>query len=389
MEQQIITLRMSGLGYGEIARELGIKKELARYYCTKHGMNGTIGKIQEVKPKPVKEKFCHYCGIKHQRQRKYCSDDCARNSAKDKKNANKKISVCIVCGKATNKIKGGKYCSKACHDQWMSENPRHEKSCLFCGKVFRTNLKKQAYCSHSCSSTHVHKTGKVKCSDTLSEREERFAQMVSSKTKGRFTYVCGYKSADDPVTIHCNSCGNDTQRSAQLFRASRHKDIECYTCNAIKRSEEQKQKRIDAKKNRDAQMIANRYLVAITKSFRVKSFVCGHCGVVTYGKSNSKYCSTACMNKQNDYRKSLVRKRRVDANGKVDTIGLPKLFKRDNGMCHICGGACDYNDYHIDNGSFYAHGSYPSVDHVIPIAKGGTHTWDNVMLAHMKCDSVS
>lgn len=27
-----------------------------------------------------------------------------------------------------------------------------------------------------------------------------------------------------------------------------------------------------------------------------------------------------------------------------------------------------------------------TVDHVIPISKGGTHTWDNVKPAHYKCN---
>jgi len=32
------------------------------------------------------------------------------------------------------------------------------------------------------------------------------------------------------------------------------------------------------------------------------------------------------------------------------------------------------------------HDLYPSIEHVIPIAKGGKHTWDNVKLAHRKCN---
>ena len=30
---------------------------------------------------------------------------------------------------------------------------------------------------------------------------------------------------------------------------------------------------------------------------------------------------------------------------------------------------------------------YPSIDHVIPLSKGGTHSWDNVKLAHFSCNS--
>lgn len=28
-----------------------------------------------------------------------------------------------------------------------------------------------------------------------------------------------------------------------------------------------------------------------------------------------------------------------------------------------------------------------TLDHIIPLSKGGTHTWDNVQLAHMSCNA--
>jgi 5-methylcytosine-specific restriction endonuclease McrA len=30
----------------------------------------------------------------------------------------------------------------------------------------------------------------------------------------------------------------------------------------------------------------------------------------------------------------------------------------------------------------------PTVDHIVPIARAGTHTWDNVQLAHAHCNSL-
>lgn len=43
----------------------------------------------------------------------------------------------------------------------------------------------------------------------------------------------------------------------------------------------------------------------------------------------------------------------------------------------------------LDNDNNFIVGyDYPSIDHVIPISKGGTHTWDNVRLAHHHCNSI-
>jgi 5-methylcytosine-specific restriction endonuclease McrA len=37
---------------------------------------------------------------------------------------------------------------------------------------------------------------------------------------------------------------------------------------------------------------------------------------------------------------------------------------------------------------FIAYGLYPSIDHIVPLAKGGNHTWNNVQLAHHYCNTL-
>ena len=65
------------------------------------------------------------------------------------------------------------------------------------------------------------------------------------------------------------------------------------------------------------------------------------------------------------------------------SITLDRLRKRDGDICYICG--CLVDDTDIDGTHVGA--KYPSCDHVIPLSKGGTHTWDNVRLAHMGCNA--
>jgi 5-methylcytosine-specific restriction endonuclease McrA len=69
-------------------------------------------------------------------------------------------------------------------------------------------------------------------------------------------------------------------------------------------------------------------------------------------------------------------------------ITLEELYNRSGGICAICGGACDYEDYQLDNNVFIAGNNYPSIDHIKPLSKGGSHTWDNIQLAHRLCNSV-
>ena len=54
------------------------------------------------------------------------------------------------------------------------------------------------------------------------------------------------------------------------------------------------------------------------------------------------------------------------------TITLAKLFRRDRGVCAGCG--------------TWVKPRHASIDHKLPFARGGTHTWDNVQLMHFKCN---
>ena len=96
------------------------------------------------------------------------------------------------------------------------------------------------------------------------------------------------------------------------------------------------------------------------------------------------------MKKHENHEKQIRRDNRLKENGVVDkTITLEKLYKRDNGICKICGYKCDYTDYYIDeNGTYIAGNNYPSIDHIKPISKGGCHTWENVQLVHRICNII-
>lgn len=116
--------------------------------------------------------------------------------------------------------------------------------------------------------------------------------------------------------------------------------------------------------------------------------VCEVCGKefetpFPYAVTCSKECSKFLKRNKHDHRIELLK-----SNGEVDTsITLDKLIERDEGICHICGEKIDKEDYSYIDGVKCVGNSYPSIDHVIPVSKGGTHTWDNVKLAHMVCNA--
>lgn len=118
-----------------------------------------------------------------------------------------------------------------------------------------------------------------------------------------------------------------------------------------------------------------------------------------YGRHNPPmYCSKSCFNK---FTKIAYRKKHGSSNtghrlrryglgaAPRDSISLDEVIRRDNGICYICGCKVSKEDsWRDDHGYFVCGPTYPTRDHVIPISKGGTHTWDNVRLACKRCNEL-
>lgn len=102
---------------------------------------------------------------------------------------------------------------------------------------------------------------------------------------------------------------------------------------------------------------------------------------------NKLFCSSTCQKVNSHRRNDIIRRARRHNVVVDDDITLEKLVTRDHGICYLCGQTIDWSDYQVINGKKFARGNYPSIDHVIPISRGGMHSWNNVRLAHFSCNA--
>ncbi len=97
-------------------------------------------------------------------------------------------------------------------------------------------------------------------------------------------------------------------------------------------------------------------------------------------KGYRKYCNKKCTDVMLKRTARAIRRLRINTNTK-DRISLVKLINYSRGVCSICG--CKV--VKTKKSEYKPNGA--TVDHIIPLAKGGTHTWDNVQLACRDCNS--
>ena len=199
----------------------------------------------------------------------------------------------------------------------------------------------------------------------------------------KYEYIDGYVNDDSKVRLRCKDCGDIITRYANAVR--KPATFRCYNCERITRANRQEQKKEQRlfekeKKNIDKQL----------DSIQLSFLVCKHCGKLFIPIGNrTTFCSNRCASRNHEQQKSRKRLEKAKQNGTIDyTITLDKLIKRDNNICYLCGKECNLYDYTMVNNNKIAGNYYPSIEHVIPITNGGTHTWDNVKLAHRICNSL-
>lgn len=231
--------------------------------------------------------------------------------------------------------------------------------------------------------------------------EEQTAEYVS---RSGFDYVSGYINAKSEITVRCRECCRTFERLFHVFRdvanGTWNAENECPLCrndrhlHYLKSKEQERKARAECEAQKRAELKAERLSRAVNEELtkRLAIHVCKNCGkefcqMVT-GYNSSSYCSQKCQTRW--YNRTAVYKRRkklMERKHDKD-ISLERLYKRDSGICYLCGIKCNWDDIEERDGTIIAGQQYPSIDHVIPVAKGGTHTWDNIKLACRRCNTL-
>lgn len=210
--------------------------------------------------------------------------------------------------------------------------------------------------------------------------EKDFAEKVRQKSNGVWEYAGGFTSTDGHFKARCPKCGAEKDFACSTIRTETFSRTSCANCRRIARE--------TAAKLRKAQLEVEKNQVT---GEQLGFEICKQCGALFVPEgSRKKFCSAECGLKYHNSRREhhAIRQKRKTEQTVDKDITLEKLFERDGGKCYLCGHICDWDDCKIIDGVFIAGGKYPSVEHIVPLSKGGEHSWNNVKLACRRCNSV-
>jgi len=263
---------------------------------------------------------------------------------------------------------------------------RHVYHCVMCGKAFEA----------------IHRRKDPRCSPVCAQKVVKICQQcgthyIAGDKHGKY---CSRSCEDDAkrIVYVCEVCGDTWTVKTRLHASRYSKCSKCYKKEMAARRTRRDNERIkwhpftcadcgmvlySKWKRKRCSVCAEKRASLKWKQNRPRWFKCRQCGVITENKKYSMRVCSSCVskNKKEAARKhKQVRRARLRGVHAVN-VSPQDIFKRDGYICQACGVKTrpSWN---------YNHDLYPSLDHIVPLSKGGAHDWHNLQCLCRRCNSI-
>lgn len=208
---------------------------------------------------------------------------------------------------------------------------------------------------------------------------ERYFRMFYELGLNEGWFFLGFEKKDR-LWFKCRKCGTETLRGNDIFKGKQSKLL-CHSCGNGRIIYSKRVNEILAY-YQDGNSITKTCEKFVVDRSRLNDWV--KVRNVTNGRtfeegarmSNEARAKEAVFGSHN---KSHYRRAKLHGAPAEIGVTLPKLIKRKGLTCALCGLPC------LHEGDPCAD-LYATIDHIIPISKGGGHTWNNVQVAHRVCN---
>ena len=248
-----------------------------------------------------------------------------------------------------------------------------EKTCPHCGELFDTTDKRRRFCSKGCSAAYHNR---IKYKENIRKRiricECCGKVFLMRPPSGKA--ASGYVNEGLYCSRHCRWYVFKEQHGKKVKKKCRVYFYKCASCGALFTTR---------RKGKSVCSIGCMHFIRNKERHSVFDAVCSECGVVftvEYGDKRRLFCSQECLARHH-HRIAKAKRRAVERGADAERVNPIKVFMRDGWRCQICGKKLDQKNRgtHKDNA--------PELDHIIPLAEGGEHSYKNTQCACRKCNA--
>lgn len=252
------------------------------------------------------------------------------------------------------------FCSQACGQRHRAGRPPHPmplhlRTCVQCGASIEHRSLKARTCSTACYQWTRKHPGEprqlrvcIGCGDSIAE----LPPQAKACSRQCLHWASKYPGTLLPKDRRCEACG----------RSINHRPLRARVCSRP----------------------CQRWIFNNPGKQRKQSVSCQFCGKPLEGRRiDALVCDETCRVRLHaDLHRDKSRRRRARVKGarSDELVRSVEVLDRDGWICQLCGTP-------IDKGAEWPDPMSKSIDHVIPVSRGGHHSMDNLQAAHLGCNS--
>lgn len=265
------------------------------------------------------------------------------------------------CAWCSNPVQGRRFCNPLCaenHAWERREAPIRLSNCITCHVTFAA-LRRGSYCSVACKPKPKYGINGPK---TYPPRTCAICGTEHRPT-GFYQKTCG-----DPVCIHLQR-GRPASEPIRYRLAVVYAQA-CDICSDYIHRTSRPIPHAVCSGTCKARRERHGHLLDQTRN-------CPECGTQWISQSKhlkARFCSDRCARRARKRTGRHTRRARIKRAPRQEAIDMATLAARDGWRCHICKRKVTRKTW--------------SHDHLIPLSYGGDHTYENVALAHNKCNAL-
>lgn len=234
------------------------------------------------------------------------------------------------------------------------------------------------YCGTPMANPRRKQCGQLDCKRAFNAERMREYQRRYKEKHGYYQTRLYDRGRKKQYTITCQQCGREAVVTKKSARYCSH---ECFydARYGEQRPREDTREAARLKRRSKAAAKLEKAAAGMRGNGVWTAGVCSACGTAFVRHSFSTpvaYCSSVCRR-----REKVTLRRALQHDLEAGRVSRWRVYQRDDWTCHICGDPVDRDAVVPDLAA-------PVLDHVVPLARGGTHSEDNLRTAHFYCNSV-